>query len=307
MTELTVVDKANEWRRMKSLVLDSVSSPITKRVYNMALDEFFGWYAQEPRPGFTKATVSAWRVTLEERGLGSSSIIVRMSAIRKLAVEATDNGLLAPELAAGIQRVKSAKSIGVRMGNWLSLKQAQALLNVPDITTIKGLRDRAIIAVLLGCALRRSEVAALTMAHVQQRDGRWCIVDLYGKHGRVRTIPMPAWVKVAIDAWITPAGVVDGYVFRPVNRGDQVQGEVLSEKVVWQMLRPYASAAGVPGIAPHDARRSCAKFCRAAGAELEQIQLLLGHASVQTTERYLGTKQDLVHAPNDGIKLRVSV
>jgi site-specific recombinase XerD len=100
--------------------------------------------------------------------------------------------------------------------------------------------------------------------------------------------------------------VVDGYVFRPVMRGDQVRGDVLSEKVVWQMLRPYAKAAGVPGIAPHDCRRSCAKFCRAAGSELEQIQLLLGHASVQTTERYLGTKQDLVHAPNDGIKLRVS-
>jgi hypothetical protein len=106
MNELTVVDKATEWRRMKSLVLDSVSSPITKRVYNTALDEFFRWYAQEPRLGFSKATVSAWRVTLEERGLGSSSIIIRMSAIRKLAVEATDNGLLAPELAAGIARVK---------------------------------------------------------------------------------------------------------------------------------------------------------------------------------------------------------
>src|SRR6202161_3378756 len=235
MNELTVVDKGTEWQRMKALVLDSVSSPITKRVYNMALDEFFRWYAQEPRPGFTKATVSAWRVTLEERGLGSSSIIIRMSAIRKLAVEATDNGLLAPELAAGIQRVKSAKPIGVRMGNWLSLKQAQALLNAPDITTTKGLRDRAIIAVLLGCALRRSEVAALTMEHIQQRDGRWCIVDLYGKHGRVRTIPMPTWCKVAIDAWTGPAGVVDGYVFRPVNRGDQVQGDVLSEKVVWQL------------------------------------------------------------------------
>src|ERR1035438_2676484 len=136
-------------------------------------------------------------------------------------------------------------------GNWLSLKQAQTLLNAPDISTLKGLRDRAIIAVLLGCALRRSEVAALTMAHIQQRDGRWCIVDLYGKHGRVRrTIPMPAWVKVAIDAWTAPAGVVDGYVFRPVVRGDQMRGDALSEKVVWQMLRPYAEAAGVPGIAP---------------------------------------------------------
>src|SRR5450755_2988559 len=142
MNELTVVDKTAEWRRMKALVLDSVSSSITKRVYNMALDEFFSWYAQEPRPGFTKATVSAWRVSLEQRRLGSSSIIIRMSAIRKLAVEATDNGLLAPEIAAGIQRVKSAKSIGVRAGNWRSLKQAQALLNAPDITTTKGLRDR---------------------------------------------------------------------------------------------------------------------------------------------------------------------
>jgi site-specific recombinase XerD len=307
MTELIVVEKAAEWQRLKALVLDSVSSPITKRVYSMALDEFMTWFRQEPRPGFTKATVSAWRVSLEARGLGSSSIIIRMSAIRKLAVEAADNGLLAPELAAGIARVKSAKSVGIRVGNWLSLRQAQALLSAPNTATMKGLRDRAILAVLLGCGLRRSEVAALTFAHVQQRDGRWCIVDLVGKHSRVRTVPMPTWVKVAIDAWTSAAGLVEGHVFHPVNRGDQVQGEAMSEKVVWQMLQRYAAAAGVPGIAPHDCRRSCAKLCRAAGGELEQIQLLLGHASVQTTERYLGTKQDLVHAPNDTIKLRVAV
>jgi len=98
MNGLTVVEKGTEWRRMKALVLDSVSSPITKRVYNMALDELFRWYTQEPRPSFTK---SDWRVTLEERGLGSSSIIICMSAIRTLPAEATDNGLLAPELAAG--------------------------------------------------------------------------------------------------------------------------------------------------------------------------------------------------------------
>ncbi len=251
--------------------------------------------------------MSAWRVSLEARGLGSSSIIIRMSAIRKLAGEAADNGLLAPELAAGIARVKSAKTQGIRTGNWLSLRQAQALLSAPDTTTAKGLRDRAIIAVLLGCGLRRSEVAALSFTHIQQRDGRWCIVDLIGKHGRVRTAPMPNWVKVAIDAWADAGALVQGCVFRPVNRADRVGGEVLSEKVVWQLIKPYAETAGVPGIAPHDLRRTCAKLCRAGGGELEQIQLLLGHASVQTTERYLGTKQDLVHAPNDAIKLRVAV
>src|SRR6516225_3147913 len=182
MNELAVVDKAADWRRLKSLVLDSVSSPITKRVYNLGLDEFFAWYAQEPRPGFTKATVAAWRVALEARGLGAVSINVRITAVRKLAVEAADNGLLAPELASGITRVKGVASKGVRLGNWLTVRQAQTLLNTPDATTAKGLRDRAIVAVLLGCGLRRSEVAALTIEHLQHRDGRWCIVDLVGKH-----------------------------------------------------------------------------------------------------------------------------
>jgi integrase/recombinase XerD len=180
-------------------------------------------------------------------------------------------------------------------------------LNAPDVSTKKGLRDRAMLAILLGCGLRRSEVAALTLRHIQQRDNRWCIVDLVGKHGRVRTIPMPTWVKIAIDAWTEAAGVAEGRVLRRINRGNQVQGEPMSEKVVWQLLQPYAAAAEVPGIAPHDLRRSCAKMCRAAGGELEQIQLLLGHSSVHTTERYLGTKQDLMHAPNDGIKLTVVV
>jgi integrase len=201
--------------------------------------------------------------------------------------------------------VKSVKSTGIRVGNWLSQRQAQALLSAPDITTVAGLRDRAILAVLLGCGLRRSEVAALTFAHVQQRDGRWCIVDLVGKHGRVRTAPMPAWVKVASDAWTSVSGVAAGHVFRPVNRGGTVTGKRLGEKVVWQMLRRYAAEVGVPGLAPHDLRRTCAKLCRAAGGELEQIQLLLGHASVQTTERYLGTRQDVAHPPNDSIKLRI--
>src|SRR5260221_1008989 len=211
MNDLVVVEKIAQWQRLKALVLDSVSSPITRRVYSMALDEFLAWFRQEPRPGgFCKATVSAWRASLETRRLGSSSIIIRMSAIRKLASESADNGLIAPELAAGISRVKSIKSNGIRVGNLLTLRQSQALLSAPDVATVKGLRDRAILAVLLGCGLRRSEVAALTFAHVQQRDGRWCIVDLVGKHGRVRTVPMPTWVKVAINAWTSASGLADG-------------------------------------------------------------------------------------------------
>ena len=107
MTDLIVVPQPNQWLRLKSLVLDSVSSPITKRVYHLGLDEFFVWYGLEPRAGFTKATASSWRVALEARGLGAVSINVRITAVRKLAVEAADNGLL-PEVANGISHVKRA-------------------------------------------------------------------------------------------------------------------------------------------------------------------------------------------------------
>jgi len=305
-TALVVAPERDAWTRLKMLVLDSVSSPHTRRLYNFALDEFIDWYRSEPRPGLSKATVSSWRRSLEARGLGSSSINIRLSAIRKLAGEAVDNGLLAQDLAAGILRLRGAKAKGVRMGNWLSLQQAQALLSAPDAGTAKGLRDRAILAILFGCGLRRSEVAALTFEQIQLRDGRWCIVDLVGKHRRVRTAPIPGRVKKLIDDWNRASGVNDGYIFRPVNRAGCPCGSHLGEKVIWQLFRDYSEQVGIPGLAPHDARRTCAKLCRAAGGELEQIQLLLGHASVQTTERYLGTKQDLAHAPNDRLNLQLT-
>ena len=118
---------------------------------------------------------------------------------------------------------------------------------------------------------------------------------------------MPTWVRMAIESWVSSAGLEEGHIFRSVNRSDRATGDRLGEKVVWQMLQQHAAVVGMPGIAPHDLRRTCAKLCRAAGGELEQIQLLLGHASVQTTERYLGTRQDLVQAPNDAIKLRIAL
>jgi len=238
MNELVLADRAAEWRRLKSLVLDSVSSPITRRVYNLGLDEFFNWYGQEPRPGFTKATVAAWRVALEARGLGAVSINVRITAVRKLAVEAADNGLLAPELANGITRVKGVASKGVRLGNWLSVKQAQVLLNTPDVTTKKGLRDRAILAVL---RLRAPTVGSGGVDVRPQTTARRPVVHrrplFLGKHGRIRTAPMPTWVKVAIDAWTTAGEVPDCHVFRPVVRRDRISGIRLGEKAVWQMLR----------------------------------------------------------------------
>ena len=106
---------------------------------------------------------------------------MRLAAVRRLAYEAADAGLLSPELAAGIRRVKGLKKLGVRLGNWLSADEARALWQSPNAETLKGKRDRAIIAVLLGCGLRRRELADLTFDHLQRREDHWAIVDLIGK------------------------------------------------------------------------------------------------------------------------------
>lgn len=157
------------------------------------------------------------------------------------------------------------------------------------------------LAVLLACGLRRHEAVALTFNHLQQREDHWAIVDLAGKGGHVRTIPLPDWVKSQLDNWFAAARISSGRLFRRVNKAGRIWGEGMTEKVVWHVVKEFAKSAGIEKLAPHDLRRTCARLCHAAGGELEQIQLLLGHVSVQTTERYLGCKQRIRSAVNDHI------
>ena len=285
----------------KAGVIDSLRSPESQRSYRHAIDEFINWYCSEPRLSFNKTVVTRYRIHLEDRGLAPGTINVRLAAVRRLAYEAADSGLLSPELAAGIRRVKGAKKRGVRLGNWLTETQARNLLQLPDAQTLKGKRDRALLAVLLGCGLRRRELADLTFDHLQRREDHWAIVDLVGKGGHIRTVPVPDWVKQTIDEWAAGAGVTSGRLFRCMCRAGRAWGDSITEKVAWHVVKEYAAILGVPRVAPHDLRRSCARFCHVAGGELEQIQFLLGHVSVQTTERYLGCRQRLREAVNDQI------
>jgi site-specific recombinase XerD len=130
--------------------------------------------------------------------------------VRRLAEKAADQDLLLPTVADRIGRVKGIRRQGVRLGNCLTAPQAEHLLGTPDIRTLKGKRDRALLAVLLGCGLRREEAALLTLEHVRQREGRWVIVDLRGKGQRVRSVPMPSWAKAALDVWRQTAGSLLG-------------------------------------------------------------------------------------------------
>ncbi|MFZ0862817.1 MAG: site-specific integrase [Candidatus Sulfotelmatobacter sp.] len=168
-------------------------------------------------------------------------------------------------------------------------------------------RDHAMLALLFGCGLRRSELVALEMSVIQMRQGHWAIVDLIGKGGHIRTVPIPSWAKESLDQWTLAAQISEGKIFRAVSKTGKVWGDGISQNVVWYVVQTCCEKAGLERIAPHDLRRTCAKLCHTNGGELEQIQFLLGHASVQTTERYLGCKQNLGHPVNDRFVLETTV
>jgi site-specific recombinase XerD len=202
----------------KRAVLNTLGSPQSKRAYEFGIDDFVTWYCSEPRLAFNRTVVLRYRIELETRRLAPATINLRLAAVRRLAYEAADTGLLSPELAAGIRRVKGAKRLGVRLGNWLTAEQSRALLQAPDVNRLKGCRDRAMLALMLGCGLRRGEVADLRIEHLQQRENHWVIADLIGKAAHIRTVPVPDWVNSAIDIWTTGACITSGRMFRCVTR-----------------------------------------------------------------------------------------
>ena len=288
----------------KSAVLHSLGSPASRRVYEYAIDQFIAWYCSEPRLAFNRIVVVRYRMYLESRHLAANTINQQLAAVRRLAHEAADSGLLSPELAAGISRVKGVKQLGFRSGNWLSAEQSSEVLRHAYGDSLRAKRNYAMLAMLFGCGFRRSELVGLHLDEVQMRQGHWAIVDLIGKGGHIRTVPIPLWVKAALDQWMVAAGVSEGRIFRAVARTGKTWGRGISQNVVWYVVKTCCERAGLEHIAPHDLRRTCAKLCHTNGGELEQIQFLLGHASVQTTERYLGCKQNLGHPVNDLFDLR---
>lgn len=292
-----------------SLLLDSVlgtlTSEKTKQAYGTALADFLSWTAERGEP-LSRPLVEAWRAALLARGLSVSSVNQRLSAVRLLFRQAADRGALTAEEALRLASVPNVKQGGQRLGKWLTEGEAGKLLGVPDGKTRIGIRDRAILALLVACGLRRDELARLEVRHLQLRDERWVLLDIQGKGRRRRTVPVPLWVKRLLDRWLEAGEILEGPLFRRLRKGGRLAPlQRVSEDLIYTLVRRSGAAIGHPELTPHDLRRTCAKLCRKAGGDLEQIQLLLGHASIQTTERYLGTKQDLVQAVNDRVKIRV--
>jgi integrase len=283
---------------LRKRVLDSVVSPHSKRNYAKALDDLFAFCASRP---LSRSLFMEWRAGMES--LSPSTINVRLSAVRKMVGEAQRAGMIGQEEAASLTDIPNIRQQGTRLGNWLTREQAKELLAVPDRSTLKGKRDYVILALLVGCALRRNELAELDVETIQQREGRWVLADLEGKGRRIRTVAVPIWVKHGINAWMTAAGIEDGRLLRSVSKSGKVNRDTLSDWAVWSIVEQSSKQIGIEHFGAHDLRRTCAKLCRKNGGDLEQIKFLLGHSSIQTTERYLGSEQDIEIAVNDNLGL----
>src|ERR1700749_4654772 len=191
----------------KSAVLNSLPSLNSRRSYDHAIRQFLEWYCSEPRLAFNKTVVTRYLIALEQRRYAPSTINLRLAAVRRLAYEASDCGLLRPDLAAGIRRVKGAKRLGIRVGNWLTVEQGKKLLAVHSGKQLRDLRNHAALAMLLGCGLRRAELVVVKIEDLELREEHWVLADLVGKGRHMRTIPVPVWVKLAVDVWLEAAGL----------------------------------------------------------------------------------------------------
>jgi integrase len=275
-------------------LLKSLPSQQTRRSYAKAIDDLYTFAAGRP---ITFPLLCDCRTDMAGK-LRASSVNVRIAAIRRLIQEAHSSRLASSEEAWELLQLSGLPFRGQRVGNWLTERQMTQLLSVPIRSERRGKRNYCILAILGGCALRVQELAALDVASIQQRDGRWVIADLPGKGGRIRTVAIPGWVKTAIDAWLKESKIKEGRLVRQLT----LKPEGMSTFGIRTIVRKTAKKIGVQKFGPHDLRRTCARLCRDKGGDLEQIQMMLGHASLVTTQRYLGTTQNFRQAVNDALQ-----
>jgi len=265
---------AAEAQKLAELAVLPLRSPSSRRNYAREIRRFLASGLPLTRTG-----ILTHLQVLEQAGAGPVTRNIALSAVRLLAGEAWERNELSDGDMSAIERIKQTPVRGTRAGNWLDLAGVRVLLEQAGQGP-QGARNQALVALMAGCGLRRSELAALDWSQWQQRDGRWCLVDIVGKGGRVRTVAVPDWA----------AERVAGYLV-----GLQAERHMfpVTPQAMYLVVRDAARRAGLGEIRPHDLRRTFARLSREGGAPLEQVQHQLGHASVQTTERYIASHVDL--------------
>jgi len=281
--QLAAVPAAVEW-------FANIDNPRTRRAYQNDLDDFCGFVglagAEEFR-AVTRAHVLAWRAQLEQRGLAGATIRRKLAALASLFDYLLEHNAVAggnPVHGVKRPRVESNEGKTPALGD----DQAKALLDAPDVSTLKGLRDRAILAVLLYHGLRREEAALLQAGDLQERRGIKHL-RVHGKGGKIRFLPLHPVAAERIYAYLERDSLRlpgPGPLFRSI-RG-RTTGAGVSANGIYKLVAQWAQAAGieVDGLGVHGLRATAATNALEHDADIAKVQMWLGHANIATTRLY---------------------
>jgi site-specific recombinase XerD len=303
ITRMAQPPSMDQFKAFSMQVLGRIENASTRGMYRKGLTDFLTWWGEQGDLPLDRTLVQAHVGHLVRSKYSSATINQRLAAIRKVAGDAAERSLLDLGTAAEVIRIGGIRRVPVWNKRSLDAEQTEALINAPEPSSTKGLRDRALLALLVGCALRRSEVVRVLVENIKRRNGRWVLIDVVGRRDRIRTVAVPQWTKIALDKWLQRANLQRGPIFPAVDRSGTLAEHAISAQGVLPIVVAYGRSIGLE-VKPDDLRRTCARLCHAEGGELEQIQLLLGHASIQTTERYLGTKRKVAGAANDRLRMK---
>ena len=270
----------------------------TQLAYRSRLQRFLVWRAEQASAPFL-VQLRAYIGFLQAEGLSPRTVQAHVHTVKgllKTAAALDETGRLARTLPA-LELVDPPSVRGEVQGNRLSVEQRQRLINTPGTDTLKGKRDTAMLVIMSVCGLRRAEVVSLNWGHIAEVDGYRVIKNLRSKHGRVRTVKMPPGLWELLHAYARLGELdtsPDAPVFLAMYANDTiVHGRRLSGSALGFMVRQVTEQAGVKGITPHDLRRTAASLARKGGASIEQVQIMLGHASPTTTSEYIGETLNL--------------
>lgn len=212
MTALIPIASPDLWERSLAACLATLA-PNTQRAYRQHIARF-----QASGASLTREGVKLWLQAEDARGLSGTACNQAASALKKLAGEAAEHGWIDMETARAIESIKGKPVRGVRTGNWLTLEQVRALLALPDRSMIAGQRDACVLALLLGCGLRREEACGLDVSQLVESASGLVLANVEGKAGRVRTVGVPAWAAREIHAWLGVAQITEGKILRSMSK-----------------------------------------------------------------------------------------
>jgi integrase/recombinase XerD len=293
------------WSELAETLLRNLRSPHSRRAYATSLRDFFAWFRRPPDQ-VTRKDIIAYRDELRAQDYTPATVNRHLAAIRVLYQAALDENLIAHNPAAGVKMLETS---GEGSTPALSRREVQALLESIDRTTLPGLRDYALILLMVTTGIRRAEAARLQVGQLAQHQGHWT-VRVTRKGGQGGYVKVRAEVYRAIRAWLDAAAIADGALWRSIRREGRkprtrhVVAGPLSGDGIWKILQQRAKEAGIAtSLTPHVLRATFITLALDAGAPLHKVQYAAGHADPRTTERYHRSKLNLDDNAVDYLKI----